>query len=91
MNPTDTPKRLSDVELAKLIMSWVFGETQPNHGDVFSWLDDHVEDLARFLNKSLSPSAPVVAPSMTDLMVTPESIDMHLLREACDLSQDLTF
>jgi hypothetical protein len=33
--------------VAKAIVSEAFLLTQPNHGDVFGWIDDHSEQLAR--------------------------------------------
>jgi hypothetical protein len=32
--------------VAKAIVSEAFLLTQPNHGDVFSWIDDHAQQLA---------------------------------------------
>ena len=29
------------------IMSYLFGACQPDRGDVFSWVDDHVDEIAK--------------------------------------------
>lgn len=39
----------------KALVSHVFELAQPNRGDVFSWFDDHAEELARAALASIPP------------------------------------
>lgn len=46
---------MDDLEKAKrAIVSYAFAECQPKHGDVFSWIDDHSEELAEAVLAALA-------------------------------------
>lgn len=45
--------------VARAIVSFAFGECQPNRGDVFGWIDDKAKLIASFIVNALQSSGAI--------------------------------